>query len=389
MNKKLVFIYIMILIRVLVSNIVHPVTPSFLIELNVSDYMFGIAYACMAFTIFFFSPFWGKLANKIGDMRAYSIGYIGYGIAQFFFMNSVNPIQIIFARLLAGIFVGPLFVAELIYITNNSNKKDVARNLSLSATLMAVANPFGYLIGGSIGSISIKTTFMVQVIGLISLGIIAMFVKPSNKVEPFELRDIAKGSNPFKAFADIKGHLNIALIIFMTIVVITMVAQTGFNQSFNYYVIDIFKLSISNNGILKAVIGLISLAINSTITLWLVRKKLNNSLIIVFIVFATAVALMTLSSSYIFIILAIVAYGANATFMPIIQSVLSKINKGNSETVFGFFGSMKGLGMFLGGFIIGFIYDFNPMFSFYFVILLAIIVVILAFRLRKELLQYN
>ena len=67
------------------ANFAHPITPTVIQNLGLNDYMFGVAYAAMAFTNFLFSPFWGKLNGYLSSRRTMLIGGVGYGVGQICF----------------------------------------------------------------------------------------------------------------------------------------------------------------------------------------------------------------------------------------------------------------------------------------------------------------
>ena len=69
----------------LASNFVHPVTPTLIQDLNLPDYMFGLMLACMQFSNFLFSPFWGKLCGYIPTKRIMLICGMGYAVGQMIF----------------------------------------------------------------------------------------------------------------------------------------------------------------------------------------------------------------------------------------------------------------------------------------------------------------
>ena len=47
----------------------------------------------------------------------------------------------------------------------------------------------------------------------------------------------------------------------------------AFEQAFNYYLRDQFNLSSGYNGVIKAALGVISLVSNSTLCLWIIKKR--------------------------------------------------------------------------------------------------------------------
>ncbi len=109
----------------LIANFAHPVEPTFYKLLNLPDYMFGVAFAAMATTVFLFSPFWGKLADRYGPNRILWISYIGYGFGQlYFFFLAKNVLHVVLARMLAGIFIGGIGVAHILYILDNNESEN-------------------------------------------------------------------------------------------------------------------------------------------------------------------------------------------------------------------------------------------------------------------------
>ena len=79
----------------LAANFAHPVTPTIIQDLNLNDYMFGVALAVMLMTNFLMSPFWGKINNYIDSRLSLLIGCCGYGIAQVWFAYATTEFMII------------------------------------------------------------------------------------------------------------------------------------------------------------------------------------------------------------------------------------------------------------------------------------------------------
>ena len=146
----------------LAANFAHPVTPTIIQNLELNDYMFGVALAMMNLANFLMSPFWGKINGYISSRVSLLIGSWGYAAAQLWVAFAKTELSIIGARLMAGAFAGAIFVSFLTYVVNVADPKDQAKYLTYSATLSSVVSTFGYLIGGFLGEISIKGTFHVQ-----------------------------------------------------------------------------------------------------------------------------------------------------------------------------------------------------------------------------------
>ena len=271
-TRFLLFFAAMILFN-LAANFAHPVTPTIIQDLALPDYMFGLMLASMQLSNFLFSPFWGKLNGAISSRQTLLICCMGYGVAQLGFACATTQAMILLVRVLAGVFVGGIFVSFLTYVINVARPEDQAKYLTYSATIQAVCGAFGYLVGGVLGEFSIRGTFFLQAFCLGLAGVMFRLVcLPDGEQEQVSLRQVAREANPLKAFFDGKYFLDMAFILLFAVNILMNFANTGFDQVFNYYLKDQLGLTSSYNGIIKAAVGLISFVFNMTLCLWIIRK---------------------------------------------------------------------------------------------------------------------
>lgn len=351
------------------ANFAHPITPTFIKNLGLNDYMFGVTFASMAITNFLSSPFWGKLSKNLSSAKIMSFAFVGYGIGQAVFGLATTEFGIVLGRMLGGFFVGGIMTNQMIYVINNSDAKNRGTNLAIVATIMSVVSPFGFLIGGFLGDISIPLTFVLQVAGLVSVGILNFIIlddKESN--EKLEFKALVKESNPLGIIVEAQGLLNRSLIIFFIIVATTSFATVSYEQCFNFFIKDQFGFPPSYNGLLKAAVGFITLIANSTITILLIKKtNINKSLIYVLTVcMLMMLAIVLIDDIYPFIIINVIFFAFNAIYLPLLQTLLSKFNKDEKDggVLVGLFNSMRSFGMIFGSLFAGFIYTVGPKLAF-------------------------
>lgn len=361
-NPSIKRLFISIALYSIVANFAHPVTPTKFIDLALPSYMFGIAFACMCFTNFLFSPFWGKLMDRIGTNKVTAISFFGYAVSQLIFGYATKQPTIIFARLLAGIFTGAISVSQLMYVVKNSEKNKLASNLAISATIHTTCSPIGYLIGGFIGDHSISLSFIVQVIGLILISFYYLFFVYDQKIDNtnINIKELLVNSNPFKVLYQSKSIINKTILLFLLIVFFAYVAITAQDQAFNYSLNDIYLLDPSYNGTVKAMVAIMSFIINTTIGLYILKKtNLNKSLSLILILQVLIVTvLLFINKLELFVIVNLMLYGLVAIINPLVQAVLSSIKTESSGTLIGVFNSFKSFGMVVGSSLAGYIYGF-------------------------------
>lgn len=363
---KMILFYILVALESLAANLAHPITPTLIQNLNLPDSMFGLMFACMAATNFLFSPFWGKLADYLQSRTILLIGCTGYGIGQLLFWQAQTPASILFARCFSGFFVGALSVAMLTYLVNTSDPALRSRNLTLQATIITVSSTFGYLIGGLAGELSLDIAFGLQVFLLIACGLLFGLLLARDRTGTAsrpQLRSVVRGANPFAAFAAGRQFMTVTFAILFGVVLLSMFASTAYDQCFNYYIKDQFGFSSAYNGVIKAVIGVISLAANMTICLYIVRRtdvaKSSAALLLCGSVLMAG-SLLTDSVAP-FIILTVLYLGVNSISVPVLQSLVSgRSTAQTSNLVMGFYNATKSLGMVIGGAIAGLVYSRDP-----------------------------
>ena len=344
----------------LAANFAHPVTPTIIQDLQLPDYMFGLMLACTQFTNFLFSPFWGKMNVSISSRQTLLICCVGYGVAQLGFACATTQAMILLVRILAGVFVGGIFVSFLTYVINVAKPEDQAKYLTYSATITAVCGAFGYLVGGVLGEFSIRGTFFLQAFCLCLAGVIFRLVcLLDGSRERVDLKQISREANPLQAFADGKYFMNLAFVLLFAVNLLMNFANTGFDQVFNYYLKDQLGLTSSYNGLIKAAVGLISFVFNMTLCLWIIRKTNTKVSLAVLMGLCTLTAAGTLASSEmgLFIGLSVFVYAGYSVSLPVLQHVVAmQAEPEQKNLVMGFYNAIKSLGSVVGSLMAGFLY---------------------------------
>ena len=358
-TRFLLFFAAMVLFN-LAANFAHPVTPTIIQDLALPDYMFGLMLAAMQFSNFLFSPFWGKLNGSISSRQTLLICCTGYGVAQLGFACATTQGMILLVRVLAGVFVGGIFVSFLTYVINMARPEDQARYLTYSATIQAVCGAFGYLVGGVLGEFSIRGTFFLQAICLGLAGLLFRLVcLPDGRQEQVSMKQIAGEANPLRAFIDGKYFLNMAFVMLFAVNILMNFANTGFDQVFNYYLKDQLGLTSAYNGIIKAAVGLISFAFNMTVCLWIIRKTDTRKSMILLMGLCTLASVGTLLIPQIqlFILLSVFVYAGYSVSLPVLQNmVAAQADPAQKNLVMGFYNATKSLGSIIGSLMAGFLY---------------------------------
>lgn len=347
------------------ANFVHPVTPTIIVDLGLNDYMFGLALAAQMSFNFLFSPFWGKMSGYISSKKVMLISGVLYATGQVFFGLARTEIQFLLARMFAGIFCGGAYVAFLTYTVNCSNDHNRGKNLTLNAALTSVSAAFGYFVGGMIGELNAYYSVWTQVAVLI-LSSVLLFIgcrdDKEQELGKISGRILLKECNPFSAFAQCRTFLSRALGFLFLSYGLSNLGYIAFEQCFNYYLRDVFELSSGYNGIIKAALGIISLAANSTLCLWILRRKnVSRYMLSVMLVCSLAMlGVIFLADMLPFIIMNVVFFAFQSISLPLYQNQAALLGQGKqSNLVMGAFNGVKSFGSIFGSALAGLLYEIH------------------------------
>ena len=373
------------------ANFAHPITPTLIKNLGLPDSMFGAAFAAMMVTNFLFSPFWGMLNDRVETRYLILIGCLGYGISQLGFAVATTALMILFARLCAGVFTGAIFVSFLSYIVSESGEEERSGYLTINATVQNVFGPFGYLIGGLLGEISISLVFVIQATVLITSGCFFFLVctekKKNKKSQPASIGTLFTQSNPFRAFLACRSFMTASFAGIFAICIFMYIGQTAFDQAFNYFLKAQLNLGSSYNGIIKAVVGLVSFVSNVTLCFAIIRRRQSKKAVVILNGISTLLCgiLLFLNQTVALIVCGIFLYCANSVSVPLIQDIIAQKAKPSQENlIMGFYNGAKSLGSIAGAMIAGASYSWNAYGPFLFAVLFFLLSLFLSVQFLTE-----
>ncbi len=371
-SSRMTYFFVVMFIFNMAANFVHPVTPTIIQNLNLNDYMFGLALAAMMAFNFLFSPFWGKMAGYISSKTAMLICGAGYALGQVFFGLAQTEMQFLLARMFAGAFCGGSYVVFMTYTVNLSTDENRGRNLAINATVTAVSSSFGYFIGGMVGELNVYYSVWLQVATLIATSLLHYFGCRDDRQQDIRTltgKQLVRECNPFAAIVQCRRFMTKLLAFLFISYGLANLGYIAFEQCFNYYLRDQFGLTSGYNGIIKAALGVISLVANGTICMWILKKPSTSRYMVgvMCICAASMIGVIVFSNLIPFIAVNVVFFAFYFISLPLAQNRVATLGKGSdSNLVMGSFNAVKSFGSIFGSALAGFIYEINAKLPFVF-----------------------
>lgn len=384
-NTHLMLFYLGCVILNVAASTAHPVTPTLFTTLGLGSYMFGVALASQLVTNFLFSPFWGWFSAYVSSKTVLLITCVGYGLGQVLFGLATTEMGFIVARVLTGVFCGGCFVCIMTYVVNTAEDTvSRAKQLAVTATIQMVGSAFGYFLGGMLGEVFTHLAIIVQVIMLfIAGGVFYVGCLDDKRFSMHELKgkNVVSEFNPFHSFILAKAFLTPLFMVLFITCLLQNLGYTCFDQTFNYYIRDQFNFSSGYNGILKGIMGVITMVANGTICIWLVQKTNTRKSVIGVLAICSAAMFGVIWFEDIipFIIVFVIFFAFNSISLPLLQDLVASGGpEEQNSLIMGFYNAMKSLGGIIGALFAGLLYTVNPKLPFIFGFISFVLATILA-----------
>lgn len=347
----------------IVSNLVHPITPTHFTNLNLPDHVFGTSYAAMVFAMFLTAPIWGSIGDRGHRVKVLSIVTLLYGIFQIGLGLSKTLSGVIITRILAGTASSGFHVGLMSALVDVSEEEKREINIANYAALMSVMSAVGFFIGGIIGYLPTIWSFVIQ--GM-CMGLISLWIKLSiEETNPQRENDSDKKTvfiwDQLRDARKSKGVFTFWILIFLGITFFVGLGYRGNNVAYNYYLKEELGMQPVVNGISRGLIGILGLVANLTINVWLINKTNIKKSVVVLLLIGTSFGFMVFlsDSAYLFLITNLLFFILYSIQVPILQNFAVEGQLKDVGFMAGIFNAVKSLGEMIGSTVSGLSYDYN------------------------------
>lgn len=355
-KNMLLFIFIF---QAFIFNLTNVITPQYLIDLNLSKYVFGYFAALWSFGMLISSPIWGNLGDRYKRNHLIVIGLIIYALSQLVFYYSTSiPVLAVF-RVVSGIGIGAPVTLLLTYLISITPVQDRAKYLSIRMGLITLGGTLSYKVSGYLGLYFTREIFLLQALLTIAFVILVSFTVKDNSKKQLKTQ---RSLNIFNGFKNAKS-IGIPMIIFLSSITLTSITFINIDKFIDIYVIDNGFNSIVLGNV-KTVFGIITIVTNFFI-IPKIKKHISNvtimqsmqtimSIIVLIVFLNNQLILMLYTVFLMFIVIKAIFSTSEQLF------ITENIPETDMGRVMGFRQSFTCLGMIIGPIIGGYLYQNNP-----------------------------
>lgn len=345
-KTPLLLIFMTVFIDLMGFGLVIPILPTYAQQLHASDFMVGLLIASYSIMQFLFTPFWGRLSDRIGRrpvlLISLAASFAGYLIWGF----STSLIWLFASRIVAGFGNANIAVAQA-YIADITTKENRARGMGM----VGAAFGLGFVLGPALGCLLVQNGL--GFVGFVAAGfslvdlILTFFLLP----EPKERGTF--GNDRFGLGIDfyIKNVTSAKLRVSFLIFFISTFAFANMEATLVLLTSKLYNWGPKENGLLFVYIGILIVIVQGGMIRQLTKKYSEKKLITVgsFLV-AAGLFLTPVTNSWMVLALAMTLLSIGSGINnPCNQSIISKLAP--EETVGGVLGlgqSVSTLGRIFG-----------------------------------------
>jgi MFS transporter, DHA1 family, tetracycline resistance protein len=148
-KKPLIIIFFTVFIYLLGFGIVIPTIPIISTQLGATAFQAGLLMSAYSFMQFIFSPFWGRLSDRLGRRPILLICLAGEVFAYLLFSQATTLPLLFIARLLSGFFGASISTASA-YISDITPPHERSKGMALIGVAFGLGFLFGPAIGGGL-----------------------------------------------------------------------------------------------------------------------------------------------------------------------------------------------------------------------------------------------
>lgn len=376
-KPKLGVLFSVIIVDLIGFGIVVPILPFWSTKFGADGTTLGLLLACHGAAQLLFTPFWGRLSDRIGRRPVMLLTIAGTAIALLIMGLAESLTQLFVARLLSGAFGANISVATA-YLTDVTEEADRTRWMGMIGASFAVGFTLGPPIGGLLARLGDGTPMLVAA-GMSALNFVWAFAA-LREPERHEERGEAGMKNRLDVLRD-SAIARICLVYFLFSLAVTQLETT-----FALFMAARFGYDELGVGLVMLAMAIVMGGIQGGGMKRLSAKYHERKLVLVGLSLMTvAFFFMPVPSSVAWLMLPIglAAVGRGMSQPPMMSLVSLRADEASRGIVLGVFQSSASAARVVGPIFAGLLYDRSDRFPFWAAAALTAAAALLALELRN------
>lgn len=349
----LILFFVMFLVMV-GFGIIIPVLPFYAEDLGASPTELGLLMSVYSIMQLVFSPFWGKISDRIGRKPVLMLGITGLALS-FYLMAIADSLWMLFAaRIIGGILSSANMPTSMAYVADITTPENRGKGMGIIGAAVGLGFVFGPAIGGVFSKTSLSLPFYIATFSsIITLILIVVLLKESSTAES-RLENAKNKTSIWKAFS---GSLSILFFLQLFI----SLSLSGLEATFAYFAAKKAGMDSTEMGYVFMIMGLAGAFVQGGL-MGKLTKKYGEGPVIQggIIISAIGFALILLINDFITAAIFLTIFGiGNGVIRPSISSLLTKRSNTGHGSATGLLSSFDSFGRIAGPVLGGWLFTMS------------------------------
>jgi multidrug resistance protein len=339
-------------------GIILPLLPFYALSLGVQPFELGILTATFALMSLLFSPYFGRLSDRIGRRKVLMIGTLGFMAAYLVFAFADSFFMALLARAMEGFFAAAIFPSVISLLSDFTTHAQRGPAMGLMMMTFSVGFIFGPALGGFASAFSVRDAFFVAA-AFSFLNFLWIFLRLKEPKEKEESKHHESEQ------VSLLSHMKTPLAFLFLSSSIVMILIGGFEATLALWVSERLGFTSVEMGGVFTFVGVMMLVLQP-ITGNLINRFGETRMIqagLLFSGFGFFSLLYSMDWITLLIPLGLFVIGNSCVF-PSVTSLLTKKVQGKQGAVIGLNQSFSSAGQIVGPLFAGFLFGINHAYSF-------------------------
>ncbi|WP_046215316.1 MFS transporter [Paenibacillus wulumuqiensis] len=367
-------------------GLVIPIMPTYMNELHIGGSILGLMVAAFSISQLVFSPFTGRLSDRVGRKKLIIAGMIIFAISEWLFAIANAPGLLFVSRMIGGLGAALIMPSVMAYAADITSNEERGAGMGFINAAITTGFIIGPGIGGLLAEYGIRVPFYAAAIaGLIAA--VATFILLPESLSPERRAQLATAQDAGPRSSLVRQLMESYRKPYFLSLVIVFVASFGlanYETVFSLFVDHKFGFTARDIAIIITFGSIAGAVVQATIFGWMINRFGGQRLIVICLIASALFISLTLLVHTYFLIFVVTfaVFLAMDILRPAIGTQLSQ-NAGDEQGyIAGLNSAYTSLGNIAGPVVAGALFDLDINYPYVLATVVLCVCFLLAMRVK-------
>ncbi|WP_040741351.1 MFS transporter [Paenibacillus ginsengihumi] len=342
-------------------GLVIPVMPTYLRELHLNGSILGFMVAAFSLSQLLFSPFAGRLSDKIGRKKNIVAGIVLFAVSEWLFGAASQPLWLFVSRVLGGMGAALVMPAIMAYVADVTSKEERAQGMGFINAAITTGFIIGPGIGGYLAGFGVRAPFYAAAAAGAIAAVITILVLPDTKAQEAASGEARTAEKQPGLLSQLLLSYKEPYFLSLIIVLVASFGLANFETVFGLYVDHKFGFTTKDIAFIITVGSIAGAVVQLTIFGWILERFGERRVISCSLGTAGVfVFLMLIAGSYwSVLVVTFILFLSIDLLRPALGTQMSKMANEQQGFVAGLNSAFTSMGNILGPLAAGVLFDMN------------------------------